>query len=179
MSASPPEILLGLLLVFGLPGYAITKATFPDWRLKGPEALLRAVEVGTLSLVLSVGVTILVGFVLGNLPGGLFQAGWNDPLLEAVLGGITAVALVVGVLRGAFAREPPPAAVPEASPGEEDPVALVRRLEATNREIRRLRHQLRTLRREDPERSPLEAELADAERRSQELRSGREAEYAR
>lgn len=179
MSASPPEILLGLLLIFALPGYAITKATFPEWRLKGPDALLRAVEVGTLSLVLSVGVTILVGFVLGNLPGGLFQAGWTDPLLEAILAAVTGIGLVVAVLRGGFASKPPAAPVPEPSPGEEDPFAVVRKLEATNREIRRLQHQLRTLRTGDPERSPLEAQLADAERRSQELRASRGAEYAR
>ncbi len=178
MTASPPEIVAGLLLVFGLPGYALTKATFPEWRVRGPDALLRVVEIGTLSLVLSVGVTILVGFVLGNLPGGLFQAGWSDPLLEAVLAAIAAVALVVAVLRGAFAQTPPVGPASEPSPGEEDPMTLVRTLEATDREIRRLRHQLRTLPSGDPARTSLEAQLEQAQRRSQDLRAGREAQYA-
>jgi hypothetical protein len=178
VTASPPEVVAGLLLVFALPGYAITKATFPEWRLRGPDALLRIVEVGTLSLVLSVTVTILVGFVLGSLPGSLFQAGWTDPLLEAILAAITAVGLVVGVLRGGFQRIPPAGPVPERSPGEEDPLTLVRAIEETQRRARRLQHALRQLKPNDPERTRLESELADAQRRSQELRAGREAEYA-
>jgi uncharacterized membrane protein len=109
LTASLLEIVAGVLLVFVVPGYAITKATFPEWRLRGPEALLRAVEIGTLSLVLSVTVTILVGFVLGAAPGNYFQASWSDPLLEALLAAITGVALAAAVLRGAFRRVPPAA----------------------------------------------------------------------
>jgi hypothetical protein len=179
VTASPLEILAGLLLVFALPGYAITRATFPEWRLRGPDALLRAVEIGTLSLVLSVTVTILVGFVLGNLPGSFFQAGWSDPLLEAVLGAIAAVALVAAVLRGAFRRVPPSAPAPEPAPGEEGPLALARELEADRREVRRLRHALRTLKADDPQRIHLEEELHATERRAQERLAAREAEYAR
>ena len=179
MTASPLEILAGLLLVFALPGYAITKATFPEWRLRGPGALLRAVEIGTLSLVLSVTVTILVGFVLGSLPGSDFQAGWNDPLLEAVLAAIVAVGLVAAVLRGAFRRLPPSAPAPEPDPGEEAPFALARALEADRREARRLRHAIRTLKADDPQRARLEEELQVTERRTQERLAAREAEYAR
>ncbi len=179
MTASPLEILAGLLLVFALPGYAITKATFPEWRLRGPEALLHAVEIGTLSLVLSVTVTILVGFVLGALPGSYFQAGWSDPLLEAVLAAITSVALVAAVLRGAFRRAPPPAPVAETAPGEEAPFDLVRELEDDRRQARRLQHALRQLKPDDPRRPALEAELAATERRTQERLATREAEYAR
>lgn len=178
MSASPPEIVLGLLLVFGLPGYAITKATFPEWRLKGPDALLRTVEIGTLSLVLSVAVTILVGFVLGNLPGAFFQAGWSDPLLESILAFVTAVGLVVAVLRGGFQRVPPMAPAPEPSPGEEDPMALIRALDETQRQARRLQHAIRQLKTDDPERSRLEQQLEDVLRKSRDLRAGREKEYA-
>jgi hypothetical protein len=178
VTASPPEVVAGLLLVFALPGYAITKATFPEWRLRGSEALLRAVEVGTLSLVLSVTVTILVGFVLGNLPGSFFQAGWSDPLLELVLTAITAIGLVVAALRGGFSKVTPAGPVPEPSPGEEDPMALVRDLEEAQRRARRLKHALRQLNATDPERARLEAELVVVERRSQELRANREAEYA-
>jgi hypothetical protein len=179
VTASVPEILAGLLLVFVLPGYAITKATFPEWRFRGPDALLRVVEVGTLSLVLSVTVTILVGFVLGNLPGSLFQASWSDPLLEALLATISVVAFVVAVLRGGFSRTPPATPAPEESPGEEDPMSLVQALEETQRHARRLQHAIRQLKPDDPERTRLEAELNDTQRRSQELRSHREAEYAR
>jgi uncharacterized membrane protein len=179
VTASPLEIFAGLLLVFALPGYAITKATFPEWRLRGPEALLRAVEIGTLSLVLSVTVTILVGFILGNLPGSYFQAGWSDPLLEAVLAAITAVGLVAAALRGAFRRLPPSAPAPEADPGEEAPFELARELEADRREERRLRHAIRILKSDDPLRARLEEELHAAERRTQERLAAREAEYAR
>jgi hypothetical protein len=179
VTVSPLEILAGLLLVFALPGYAITKATFPEWRLRGPDGLLRAVEIGTLSLVLSVTVTILVGFILGNLPGSFFQAGWSDPLLEAALAAITAVALVAAVLRGAFRREAPPGPAPEPTPGEEGPFAVARELEADRREARRLRHALRTLKVDDPQRARLEAELVATERRTQERLAAREAEYAR
>jgi hypothetical protein len=178
VTASPPEVVVGLLLVFALPGYGITKATFPEWRLRGPDALLRVVEVGTLSLVLSVTVTILVGFILGNLPGSFFQAGWSDPLLEAILAVITAVAFVVAVLRGGFSKTAPTGPTPEPSPGTEDPMRLVRALEENQRQARRLQHALRQLKSDDPSRSRLEAELADTQRRSQELRATREAEYA-
>lgn len=179
MSASPPEIFLGLLLIFALPGFGITKATFPEWRIRGPEGLLRAVEITTLSLVLSVTVTILVGFGLGNLPGGLFQAGWSDPLLEAILAAISGVALTVAFLRGGFHRAGPLAPSLEPAPGEEDPMTLVRSLDELHRRIRRLQHEIRQLKGEDPNRAPLVAELTEAKRRSQELREGREAEYAR
>ncbi|MGA7846309.1 MAG: hypothetical protein WCB18_04370 [Thermoplasmata archaeon] len=178
MTASPPEILVGLLLVFALPGYGITKATFPEWRIRGPEALLRVVEVATLSLVLSVTVTILVGFVLGNLPGSFFQAGWSDPLLEGILAAISAVGISVAILRGGFSKIPPAAPTPEPSPGEENPMALLRALEANQREARRLQHAIRQLKPEDPDRGRLENELVETQRRSQELRTNREAEYA-
>jgi Protein of unknown function (DUF1616) len=179
VTASLLEIFAGLLLVFALPGYAITKATFPEWRLQGPEALLRAVEIGTLSLVLSVAVTILVGFVLGVLPGNYFLAGWSDPLLETVLAAITGIGLVAAVLRGAFHRLPPSAPATEPDPGEEAPFALTRALEADRREARRLRHAIRALKADDPQRSRLEEELLATERRTQERLAAREAEYAR
>jgi uncharacterized membrane protein len=179
VTASPPELLAGLLLVFVLPGYAITKATFPEWRLRGPEALLRVVETGTMSLVLSVTVTILVGFVLGSVPGSYFQAGWSDPLLEALLAAITGVALVAAVLRGAFRRSPPPVPIAETASGEEAPFDVMRELEADRREARRLRHALRQLKADDPRRPRIEEELSATERRAQERMAAREAEYAR
>jgi hypothetical protein len=178
VTASIPEILAGLILVFGLPGYGITKATFPEWRFRAPDPLLKIVEVGALSLVLSVTVTILVGFVLGNLPGNFFQASWSDPLLEAILAAISAIALVVAVLRGGFSATVPSAPLPEPTPGEEDPMQLLSALEANRRQARRLRHTLRQLKADDPDRPRLEAELVETERRDQELRAHREAEYA-
>ena len=179
MTASPLEILAGLLLVFALPGYAITRATFPEWRVRGTEALLRAVEIGTLSLVLSVTVTILVGFTLGALPGSDFQAAWSNPLLEAVLAAITGVALGTAAVRGAFRRAPPPAPPTEEIRGEDAPFDLLRALEADRRQARRLRHSLRQMRPDDPQRTVLEEELGAIERRSKEHLAAREAEYAR
>ncbi len=177
MTASVPEAVLGGLLLFVLPGYAVTKALFPEWRIRGEEALLRAVEVGALSLVGSVALTILVGFALGALPGNLFLVQWSDPLLEGILAGIAGVAGAVAVARGAFSRTPPvgPDLAPE--PGTDDPARLVRELQTLTREERRLRHALRTERPEGGERSRLEADLADVQRRVEEIKRRREADY--
>ncbi|MCI4353111.1 MAG: DUF1616 domain-containing protein [Thermoplasmata archaeon] len=177
MAASAPEVVLGLLLLFGLPGWGVTKAVFPEWRLRGPEALLRTVEVGTLSLVLSVALTVLVGFGLGALPGNLFQTGWSDPLLEIILAAIAGIALAIAALRGGFRREAPHGPAPEPSPGEEAPFALVEKLESNRREFRRVRHALRQLSPGDPVRSELEKRVAILDDEFRRVRERREAEY--
>lgn len=169
------EDIIGLLLVFVLPGYALTKATFPEWRLRGATAALRAVEVLALSLVLSVVTTILVGFVLANGPGPGFSASWSDPLLEVGLAAITLVALAVGAARGAYARIPPTARPLEPSPGSDDGWALVVRLETIDRERRRAQHQLR--RSSGAEVDRWRNVIAELDREATTLRTRREAEY--
>ncbi len=178
MTATIPQEVAGVLLVFVLPGYTVTKALFPEWRIRGPEALLRAVEIGTMSLLLSVTFTILAGFVLGSLPGSFFQASWNNPLLEIVLVAVTSVGAAVGLLNGAYRREPPSVPVSEPSPGEEHPWELLEALETIHQQERRLQHEIRMRKTGDPVRARLEAELRTAEVRAEELRRAREAEYA-
>lgn len=112
------EAIAGGALVFVLPGLALNRALFPDWRYRGPSASTRAVETAVMSLFGSVALTVLVGFALANGPGLSFRAGWSDPVLEAVLAGITVALVGIAALRGAFRAEPPTAPPPEPAPGE-------------------------------------------------------------
>ncbi len=57
-------------------------------------------------------------------------------------------------------------------------MSLLRALEDSQRRARRLQHAIRQLDGDDPRRAQLEAQLTDTQRRSQELRAHREAEYA-
>ena len=170
------EIVAGILLLFLAPGYFLTKATFPEWRVRGDEALVRAIEIGTLSFVLSVALTMLVGY--GLLVGGPqgFQAAWSDPVLEAVLFAIAIVAFGVGVARGAY-RSVPPVRASAPSPGEEQPFELGRELTRLDREEQRLR---RELGRADAggRQEELHRQLDAVRMRRTELQRRREAEYA-
>jgi hypothetical protein len=172
------ESVAGLLLVFFVPGFAVTKALYPEWRVRGAAALRRLVEITTLSFVLSVVLTVLVGyFLLAFAPGG-FQAAWSDPVLELVLVGITVVAVVVGWVRGSFRREPPLRAAAPDRGGEEGAWELTRRLDLLGREERRVRHLLRTGPRDPAERDRLNARLEELRSETDELTRRREAEYA-
>jgi hypothetical protein len=175
--ASLPEAIAGLLLVFFVPGYAIARATFPEWRIRGREALLRLLETVTLAFVLSVVLTVLVGSALLLTPAG-FQAYWTAPVLEVVLAAIAAVGFAAAWLRGAFLAAPPAPSVNEAGAGDEGAWELTVQLEEIGREERRIRHSLRVDRPAPAEAARLEAELADLETRRNELRQKREAEYA-
>jgi uncharacterized membrane protein len=172
------EILAGFLLIFFVPGFTVTRATFPEWRVRGAGGRRRLVETVTLSFVLSVGLTVLVGYaILAGGPTG-FQASWSDPVLEAILAGIAAVAFVVGIARGAYRREPPPgpSAAPEA---EVDPLELTRELDRLAREERRIRHQLRVGTPPPAEQEQLNARLAAIVSERSELETRQEASFAR
>ncbi len=174
--ATSLEVVAGILLVFFAPGYFVTKATFPEWRVRGDEALVRAIEIGTLSFVLSVTLTVLVGY--GLLAGGPqgFQASWTDPVLEAILFAIAILAFGVGVARGAYRTIPPVRTAP-GLPGEARPFELGQELTRLDREEIRLR---RELDRSDTseEQEKLESELDAVRARRAELQRRREAEYA-
>ena len=175
---SYPEVVVGFLLIFFVPGYALTKATFPEWRVRGPDGLLRLLETVTLSFVLSIVLTVLVGYgLLAAAPGG-FQAYWTDPLLEAALAAVAAVGFAVAWLRGGFARSAPPAPPSEAPFGETGAWQLSRELERLAREERRIRHQLRVHGGDPAEASRLREELARVDGERSELQRRREAEYA-
>jgi hypothetical protein len=171
-----PEAIAGLLLVFFVPGYCITKATFPEWRVRGPDGLRRLLEIATLSFVLSVVLTVLAGAILlAGGPGG-FQAYWTTPFLEVFLFGIAVLAFGVAVLRGAFWVVPPSAPRSDGSGGEEGAWELSRELDRLAHEERRLEHALRRPSQDDPERVRQELERVRSERAA--LRARREAEYA-
>jgi len=171
------EGLVGALLLFFVPGYAVAKALFPEWRVRGPQGGRRLLEIVTLSFVMSVGLTVVVGFgILDLVPGG-FAAAWSDPVLEAVLAAITVVALVAAFFRGAFARTPPTGpSVPEGK-GEEGAWELSRELERLGRDERRLQHALRVSSANPAESARLTAELDSVRAERDALRRKREEEY--
>lgn len=177
MTLNPLEAVAGFLLLFVVPGYAVTRAVFPEWRMRGPAALATVVQIATLSFVTSIVLTILVGFVLLQGPTG-FQAGWSDPWLEGILGAVALVAGVVGLLRGAYRREPPAAPKPEPSPGEAGGWELIRELERTERERRRVAHELRKAPPGSREAGELQERRRALEIKSAELRRARESDLA-
>ena len=134
---------LSVLLFFFVPGYLLVRVLWPEWRLRGEKALERTLTTVALALVLSLALTILVGFVLGNA--GLFYASASDPLLEAILAVLSLVLFGIGWWRGAFARTPPqPSPLAEAPlAGEEDAEEFTARWEEFARDERRLRHEIR------------------------------------
>jgi Protein of unknown function (DUF1616) len=173
------ETVAGLLLVFFVPGYALCRATFPEWRLRGPGALRRLVETLTVSFVLNIVLTVLVGYALLSLAPGGFQAFWTDPVLEACLLGVAGAGFVAAAFRGAFSREVPRPR-PEARPpsGEEGAWELTLELERLRREERRIRHALRVPKGSVADEEALRARLREVEAQSTDLARRREAEYA-
>jgi len=173
------EVAVGVPLLFFVPGYTVTKAIFPEWRVRGAVALRRGLEIGTLAFVLSVVLTVLAGeLLLASAPGG-FQASWNDPVLESVLAAIALAGFVAGWVRGAYAAAPPPVPAPPGDEGEEGAWELTRRLDELGREERRLRHALRIARGSDPERATLRRDLDRVVGEQEALGREREASYAR
>jgi hypothetical protein len=156
----PVEAVVGLALLFFLPGFAVARATFPEWRFRGPTGTVHVIETLTLSLVTSVALTIVVGFALLNSPLG-FGATWSDPSVLGALAGLTGVGLVVAAARGAFSATPPPGPVLRPDGGNEGAFEAIRELEGLVANERRLRHRLRVLPRDDPERPRVDQELAD------------------
>ncbi len=172
------ESLAGGLLLFFVPGYAVTKALFPEWRVRGPDGARRLLEVVTLSFVTSIGLTVVVGFGILSLAPGGFAAAWSDPVLEVALAAVTVLALATAVARGAFARTPPTVPRPEVSSGEEGAWELSRELERLGREERRLQHALRVSKESPAETARLSAELEALRSERDSIRRRREEEYA-
>ena len=137
------EAVAGGLLIFVVPGFTIAKAVFPERRLATPEGVRWAIELAALSLVLSVVLTVVVGYVLlVGAPGG-FSATWSDPLLETVLAAIALVAFVGGLLQGAYARDPRPSVARPEEAGTVGAAELSRQLDRLQRDRRRLERELR------------------------------------
>jgi hypothetical protein len=168
------EAIAGGLLLFFVPGYAVAKALFPERRLRGPDAVRWGLELAALSFVLSVVLTVVLGYVLlVGAPGG-FSATWADPLLEAALAAVAAVAFAAGWLQGAYAREPRrPAERPAEALG---PWELDDRLDRLQRERLRLERELRRSAGGDAA-AGLRERIAGVVDEERSLQRRREAEY--
>jgi hypothetical protein len=170
-----PEAVLGGALLFFVPGFTVTRAVFPRLRLRGPDGLKGALETVALSFTLSVVLTVLVGFALLRFAPGGFAASWSDPLLEACLGAVAIVALVVGLLEGSYAASPPPAA--PTDPGSAGVWELTRELDRLAREERRIARELAGARTDAADRGELERRLAEVRSEVRAIQARREAEY--
>jgi len=171
------EAIVGGALVFFVPGFAVAKALFPERRVRGPDGVRWAVELAALGLVLSVVLTVLVGYLLLSASPGGFRASWSDPLLEVALAAVAAVAFVAGALEGAYRAVAPlrPTRAADDAPGS-DPWELGQRLDRLQRERRSLERQLAAAPPADgPDgrRARLEAIVAE----ETVLRRAREADY--
>ena len=172
------EGVAGGLILFFVPGYAVAKALFPEWRVHGPEGGRRLLEIVTLSFVTSIGLTVVVGFGILDLAPGGFSAAWTDPVLEGALAAVAAVGFVAAILRGAFARTPPATRITVEAEGEEGAWELSRELERLGRDERRLQHALRVSAQSPTEVARLTAELESLKAERDALRRKREGEYA-
>jgi uncharacterized membrane protein len=168
----------GALLLFFVPGYAVTKALFPEWRVRGTGGARRLLEEVTLAFVTSIGLTVLVGFGLLDLAPGGFQAAWTDPVLEVALAAVALVAFAVAVARGAFSTTPPTPTTVSEDPGGEGAWEVSRELERLGRDERRLQHALRVSSKDPNETARLTAELDALRAERDALRREREDEYA-
>lgn len=171
------EAVIGTLLVFVLPGFGITRALFPERRVFRPRSWTNLLEQLTSSVVLSVGVTILVGFAWLGTPTGV-QASWSDPLIEANLAAVTGGALAVAIVRGSFSAQPPDSPPIEPQGGHSDPTELIRRLDRLARDERSIRHRIRVAGPKSSEAEPLTQELERIRADAAHLRAERESEYA-
>ncbi len=181
--AGPTDVLsvaVGVLLVFFLPGFVVTRALWPERRLlRGTGAARALLETVTLSLVLSVVLTVLVGYLLVEISPGGFEAFWRDPVLEVVLGGITLVAFGAGLLQGAYFRRPVTSAPTVAEVGEEGAWELDRRLERLRQRERRLERALARASDSSSDGSVrLRGELDEVRAEAEAVRRRREGQYA-
>lgn len=172
------QAVAGGALVFFVPGYAVAKAVFPERRLVGPTAVAWALELVALAFVLSVVLTVTVGYVLlAGTPGG-FSASWTDPRLEGGLAAIALVAFVAGWQEGAYARVPPARRRTIEEPGTGGAWELSDRLDRLQRERLGLDRQLRATPSTDAGRiAQLTADRDRVVAEEEELRRRREEEY--
>jgi hypothetical protein len=172
------ESAAGVLLLFFVPGYTTTRAVFPEWRLRGSDAWRRGVEVVTLSFVLSVAWTIVIGYLLLAVAPGGFAPFWTDPVLEGALLVVTVGTFLAGWAVGAYAAVPPVPVGPAPDPGGERAWELTRQLDLLAREERRVEHALRVADPSGEEAGALRRRLERLREESIRLRQDRERAYA-
>lgn len=172
------EAVAGGALLFLVPGFAVAKALFPERRVRGPDGVRWALELVALALVLSVVLTVVVGYLLlVGAPGG-FSAAWGNPLLEAVLAAIAVAAGVAGWLGGAYARVPPVRRTGGPEPGTEGVGELAAELDRLQRQRLALERELRATPEADSgARARLTARRDEVARAEEAVRRRREAEY--
>ena len=145
------SIVLGLLLIFVLPGVALIKAMFP--RPGELDQEYNGIYVLALGMTTSVCITILVGFILGSIPVDEGEKGYFDrPLIIGSLVGVTVLFFALGWWRGAYpwmglahpklARFPMPAEAPRSTRRHDQ---LVARIEELTRDHDRLKREVRDL----------------------------------
>lgn len=197
MAVDPISVIVGLLLLFFLPGYMLLHALFPGRRYFGP---FHPFALPALGVVVSVAILVLVGTLLGFLPGGPNGMGWfqggktGAPVLEISLAAISAALFGLAWWRGSFPLlgrkredEPP------VERGEPEDVTLLRDLrleeERLRKEAKRIRRRagesrdvgVRSALQEaatdlDEERGDVAKRAEQLERRAGERRYGRTAE---
>jgi hypothetical protein len=102
---NPLTVVGGLLLLLFLPGFFLLQALFPRRRWFGP---FHAFALPAFSVLASLVILVLVGAVLGFLPGGTGGKGWfqgsqtGAPILETTLGALTVILFAAAWARGAF-----------------------------------------------------------------------------
>ncbi len=176
MSVSPLLGLLAVLLFFVWPGFGLSVGLFPERLRPRADRGRIALELATLSVIVSLSVTILFGELLQAGPG--FSASWTDPRLEGLDALAGALGLGVGIARGAL--HPTETAVPSA-PAPEGPREgweTLRTLERLDQERRTIDRRLRQGDLGAAERADLEARRARVDGERQAVRRLREAENA-
>ncbi|HWH09022.1 MAG TPA: hypothetical protein VNX21_07460 [Candidatus Thermoplasmatota archaeon] len=194
MAPDPLSVLGGLLLLFLAPGFLLLEALFPGRRW---FAAFHPVALPLLSVIVSVGILVVAGSVLG-FTGNFSGHKTGAPVLELTLGGLCVVLFAVAWWRGAFGLLPSPRGrggagrAPVLSRGKAEPtgwvergepeeVTLLRDLrleeERLRRETRRIRKRARTSR-DSGVRSAL-GEAADDLEREREAVAARAADVER
>ena len=157
-------------------GFTVAKALFPERRVRGADGVRWALELVTLAVVLSVVLTVVVGYLLLVAAPGGFSASWGNPMLEAALAAIALAAFVAGWLQDAYRREP--RAATTAAAESEGPWELDQRLGRLQRERSRLERDLRRVGTADAAAATgLRERIVAISDEERQIRQRREAEY--
>lgn len=185
---NPLTIVGGIVLLFLAPGFLLLSALFPGRRYFGP---FHPVALPALSVVASVAILIVVGTVLGLLPGGPGGRGWfqgsqtGAPVLEIALAVLCVALFAVALLRGAFPLlgRRPAEYEPFKERGEPEEVTLLRDARLEEERLRKEAIRVRRRARESRDlgvRSALSEAAAelDAERKEVSARARAQEEAA-
>jgi hypothetical protein len=176
MAVDVLESIAGGLLVFVLPGFVWSRALFPEWPLRGPAASIRWVETLTLSFLMSVSMTIVIGSALSRNNTLDFSASWSAPTVEILLAAATAIGVVAAWLRGGLTwRGAPRAAGPSDEP---DVTGTLRDLDRIERDRIRARRALHDARGDPKKEAACRETLEELDLRARRIREHREAQIA-